>query len=98
MDFSTFTLRTNAHDIINITTQDNRPSKDETFVIMMMNDDDGFWLLNFSLFEIILKSAYYIQYVHVNYLKKTVTSTDFFLFSRYFLCKDKSYCLLSTYL
>jgi hypothetical protein len=36
MDFSTFTLRTNAHDIINITTQDNRPSKDETFVIMMM--------------------------------------------------------------
>ena len=50
MDFSTLTLRTNAHDIINITTQDNRPSKDETFVIMMINDDDDddnddeFWL------------------------------------------------------
>jgi len=76
MDFSTFTLRTNAHDIINITTHDNRPSKDETFVIMMMNDDDGFWLLNFSLFEIILKSAYYIQYV----LEENRYVDRFFLF------------------
>lgn len=48
MDFSTFTLRTSAHDIINITTQDNRPSKDETFVIMM-NDDDEFWLKQYNV-------------------------------------------------